>query len=98
MGTGISLRRTLVLAALLSAGAAGAEEPLIVVTGSGSAEIQPDRVTIEFTVVNKAKTAAKASEENAREAEPILAALRAMGVPDTAVTSGVPPLRWTGDG
>jgi uncharacterized protein YggE len=88
MRTGVTAVKALVvLAALIAAGNAGAEEPIIVVTGSGSAEVQPDRVTIEFSVLNKAKTAAEASEGNARQAEPILAALRVLGVPDSAVTS-----------
>lgn len=69
-------------------------EPVIVVTGSGSVEVQPDRVTIEFTVQNRSRSAADASDENARRTRPILEALRRMGVPDTAVTSagfGVQP-------
>jgi uncharacterized protein YggE len=88
MRTGVTaVKALMVLAALAAAGNAEAEQAIIVVTGSGSAEVQPDRVTIEFSVLNKAKTAAEASEGNARQAEPILAALRALGVPDTAVTS-----------
>ena len=69
------------------AAAEPATEPVIVVTGSGSAEVQPDRVTIEFTVLNRSKSAAQASDENARRTQPILAALHALGVPDSAVTS-----------
>lgn len=64
-----------------------AAESVIVVTGSGSVEVQPDRVTVEFSVLNRAKSAADASEGSARRMEPILAGLRALGVPDTAVTS-----------
>jgi len=75
------------LAMLLTGGSAQGAEPIIVVTGTGSAEIQPDRVTVEFTVLNRAKSAAEASEGSARRTQPILAALRALGVPDTAVTS-----------
>jgi hypothetical protein len=62
-------------------------EPIIVVTGSGSAEVPPDRVTVEFTVQNRSRTAAEASEENVRKTRPILEALHRLGVPDTAVTS-----------
>lgn len=64
-----------------------AADHLIVVTGSGSAEMQPDRVTIEFSVVNRAHSAAEASSVNAQRTRPILDALRALGIPDTAVTS-----------
>ena len=78
---------TLACLALLTFGTAIAAEPLIVVTGSGSAEIQPDRVTIEFSVLDRAKSAADASEASARRTQPILAALRNLGVPDSAVTS-----------
>ena len=73
-------------ALILICGTASAE-PVIVVTGSGSAEVPPDRVTIEFTVQNRSRTAAEASDENARKTRPILAALHRLGVPDTAVTS-----------
>jgi len=66
---------------------AAAAEPVIVVTGSGSAEVPPDRVTIEFMVQNRSRTAAEASDENARKTRPILEALHRLGVPDTAVTS-----------
>lgn len=71
-------------------------EAVIVVTGSGSAEVPPDRVTIEFTVQNRARTAAEASDQNALRTRPILAALHRLGVPDSAVTSagfGVQP-QW----
>src|SRR5258705_12366057 len=78
--------RTGVPALFLIWGTASAE-PVIVVTGSGSTEVPPDRVTIEFLVQNKSRTAAEASDENARKTRPILEALRRMGVPDTAGTS-----------
>lgn len=88
MATGVVFRAPLAgLVMLLLAGGAGAAESVIVVTGTGSAEMQPDRVTIEFTVLDRARTAAEASEGNARQTQPILTALRALGVPDTAVTS-----------
>lgn len=75
------------LATLLAEVSATAIEPLIVVTGTGSVEVQPDRVTIEFSVVNRAKSAADASAGCARRAQPILASLHTLGVPDSAVTS-----------
>jgi uncharacterized protein YggE len=79
------------LMTLIAPGSAAAAEstagPLIVVTGRGAAEVQPDRVTIEFTVVNRAKSAAEASDENTRRTKPILSALHVLGVPDSAVTS-----------
>jgi uncharacterized protein YggE len=64
-----------------------AADHLIVVTGSGSAEMQPDRVTVEFMVINRGRTAAEASSVNAQRTRPILEGLRALGIPDTAVTS-----------
>lgn len=89
LGSSLSalLHLALLLAIAAVPGSAIADEPLIVVTGSGSAEAQPDRVTIEFTVVNRAKSAALASTGSAIETKPIFTALHALGVPDSAVTS-----------
>lgn len=72
---------------LIVAVSAFAEAPVIVVTGFGSAEAQPDRVIIEFSLLSRDKSAAAAGEANARRVPPILAALRAMGVPDSAFTT-----------
>src|SRR6266436_2598639 len=77
------------LAELLATGSADAGESVIVVTGSGSVEVQPDRVTIEFTVLSRAGSAAEASEGSVRRTAPILAALHTLGVPDSAITSTV---------
>jgi uncharacterized protein YggE len=81
---GMALAGLAQLAFISTALAAG---PLIVVTGSGSAEMQPDRVTIEFSVINRARSAAEASTANAQRTRPILDALRSLGIPDSAVTS-----------
>lgn len=70
-----------------AASAAPAAEQVVVVTGSGWVEVQPDRVTIEFTVQSRGKTAAEASDVNAKRTQPVLAALRRLGIPDTAITS-----------
>jgi len=75
------------VALLVAPGIGRAGDQLVVVTGSGSAETQPDRVTIEFSVVHRGKTAAEASSGCAKDADPVFAALRALGVPDSAVTS-----------
>lgn len=88
MGIGAILGVAMVGVATLSGtGSAAAAEPVIVVTGSGSVEMHPDRVTVEFSVISRARTAAEASEETERRTKPILVALHALGVPDTAVTS-----------
>jgi uncharacterized protein YggE len=75
------------LAAGFTSGQAAAEESVIVVTGSGAAEVRPNLVTIEFFVVTRARSAAEASQLNASRTNSILAALRSMGIPDTATTS-----------
>ena len=62
-------------------------DPVIVVTGTGAVEARPDRVMVEFTVVTRAKSAAAASTASAAETKPIVAALSALGVPDSAITS-----------
>jgi uncharacterized protein YggE len=86
-GTVLGVALLVSLAAPLATGSAVAGESVIVVTGSGSVEVQPDRVTIEFTVLSRAGSAAEASNGSARRTGPILAALHALGVPDSAITS-----------
>ena len=96
MDPGSVLRSCVFIAAFafIASICAAAEGPVIVVTGTGTAEAQPDRVTIDFTVLSRAKSAAEASAASAVETRPILAALRRLGVPDSAATSagfGVQP-------
>ena len=79
---GMALAGLAPLALVSTALAAG---PLIVVTGSGSAEMQPDRVTIEFTVVNRARSAAEASTANAQRTRPILDAANRVHVRQTVL-------------
>lgn len=56
------------------------ERPSISVSAQGSTRITPDRATIQIGVLSRAASAAAASSENARVAQRIIAAIKALGV------------------
>lgn len=56
------------------------EKPSISVSAQGSTRITPDRATIQIGVLSRAATAAAASSENARVAQRIIAAIKALGI------------------
>lgn len=69
------------------AGAQGAAQspPQILVTGRGEIEVVPDRAVMQLGVETQAPTAAAASAENNRKQTAIIAAIRALGVPQAAI-------------
>lgn len=76
-------------AALLAGSQAAAQVPplapsetLLLVQGTGEAKAVPDLVTIEVGVVTVDQTAGEAQDSNNREAQRLLAAVRAAGVAD----------------
>jgi uncharacterized protein YggE len=75
---------------LAQATAAPAPAPAqIYASGSGTVRLRPDRVTITVGVITRATSAAAAANANAERMNPLLAALRRAGVPDSAIaTSG----------
>lgn len=54
--------------------------PSITVSAQGSTRITPDRATVQVGVQTRATTAAAASAENARIAQRVIAAVRALGI------------------
>lgn len=56
------------------------ERPFIGVSTQGSSRITPDRATLQIGVQTRSATAAAASAENARLAQRVIAAIRAMGI------------------
>lgn len=56
------------------------ERPSISVSAQGSTRITPDRATIQIGVQTRGATAAAASAENARVAQRVIAAIRALGI------------------
>jgi uncharacterized protein YggE len=64
----------------VSAQVAIASGPQIVTTGSGEAQVTPDRATIMIGVQSRASTAAAAGADNARKQKAILDALKALGL------------------
>lgn len=56
------------------------ERPSISVAAQGTTRVTPDRATIQIGVMSRAATAAAASSENARVAQRIIAAIKALGI------------------
>jgi uncharacterized protein len=56
------------------------ERPSISVSAQGSTRITPDRATIQIGVLSRGASASAASAENARVAQRIIAAIRAVGI------------------
>lgn len=56
------------------------ERPSISVSAQGSTRITPDRATIQIGVQTQGATAAAASAENARVAQRVIAAIKAIGI------------------
>ncbi|WP_298955632.1 SIMPL domain-containing protein [uncultured Methylobacterium sp.] len=80
------------LAVLLLAGPAAAEEPgRIVVTGQASAEVAPDFATVEVAVETRGATPAAALDQSSAAAAKVVALAREFGAagPDVATTAVV---------
>ncbi len=70
-------------------GQAAPQPPQIVVSGMGEVRVAPDRASLTVAVRTQSRTAALASEENARKQRAVIAAVRAKGVAaDQVGTSG----------
>ena len=61
--------------------------PQIVTTGSGEAQVSPDRATVYVAVQTRATTAAAAASDNARRLSAVLDTLRAIGISGDAVST-----------
>jgi uncharacterized protein YggE len=72
--------------------------PQIVVSANGEVHITPDRANIQLGVETQSKTAAAASAENNRKQSAVLAAIKALGIPASSVTTSsfsvTPVQRW----
>lgn len=64
-------------------------EPPPRITGSASSEVKfvPDRATVRISVQTRATTAAGAASENATKQNAVLAALRALGIPNEQLST-----------
>ena len=81
-----ALAAGLLLLAPQAAEAASAQEPpVLMVDGSGRAEVAPDRATISIGVVSQAADAKAAQEENAKKAAAVQRALVAAGIPEANI-------------
>lgn len=72
--------------------------PQIVVSANGEVVITPDRANIQLGVETQGKTAALASAENNKKQTAVLAAVKALGIPSSAITTSsynvAPIQRW----
>lgn len=64
---------------------AAAEPPVLMVDGSGRAEVAPDRATVSIGVVSQAKDAKAVQEENVKKATAVTRALVAGGIPEANI-------------
>jgi uncharacterized protein len=72
--------------------------PQVTVTSRGEVQVTPDRARIQVGVETEARTAADAAAENNRKQTAVLAAIRALGIPQSAIRtlnySVHPVQRW----
>lgn len=61
--------------------------PQISVQARGEVQVAPDRARVQVGVETRARTAALAAAENNKKQTAILAAIRALGVPSSAITT-----------
>lgn len=99
--------RRVVLASLVIAGAAGAQEPAkpvpqIMVSASGEVRVAPDRASIQIGVQSRATTAAEAAAQNSRRQRAVIDAIKARGIPAEQIgTMGfnvIPETRYDREG
>lgn len=78
--------------------AAPATPPQIVVSANGEVVISPDRANIQLGVETQARTAALAAADNNRKQTAVLNAIKALGIPASAITTSnysvAPVQRW----
>lgn len=77
---------------------AQSQPPQIVVTATGEVKVSPDKASIQLGVETQALTAAAASQENNKKQTAVLAAIKALGIPASAISTSnysVNPIqRW----
>lgn len=61
--------------------------PQIVVSANGEVNVTPDRANIQLGVETEAKTAALASVDNNKKQTAVLAAIKALGIPASSITT-----------
>ena len=64
-----------------------AAPPQIVVSAVGEVKLAPDRANIQLGVETQAKTAMAASAQNNRKQTAVLAAIKALGIPASSITT-----------
>ena len=98
LGSVLFMATTITSPAAAQATGYTAAPPQIVVSANGEVVITPDRANIQLGVETQAKTAALASSENNKKQTAVLAAIKALGIPASSVTTSsysVSPIqRW----
>ncbi|HYW31123.1 MAG TPA: SIMPL domain-containing protein [Gemmatimonas sp.] len=90
---GLLAGATLVAGSLIAGSALHAQNqppqppPQITVSARGEVQVAPDRARVQVGVETQAKTAVAAANENNRKQAAILAAVRALGIPASAIST-----------
>ncbi|MES2522395.1 MAG: SIMPL domain-containing protein [Gemmatimonadota bacterium] len=89
---GLAIGSALAAASLLAGSSAHAQvqpqpPPQITVSARGEVQVAPDKARVQVGVETQAKTAAAAADENNRKQAAILRAVRALGIPASAITT-----------
>lgn len=66
---------------------AAVRPPSVTTTAQGEARVTPDRATIYIGVQTRAATAAQASADNARKQRAVIDTMRAMGIPESQIST-----------
>lgn len=76
--------------------------PVISTSARGEVKVTPDRASITLSVQSRATSATDAASENARQQTAVIAALRALAIPDSQITTQnyamTPETRYEKDG
>ena len=82
--------------------ASGSSAPIISTSARGEAKVTPDRASITLSVQSRAASATDAASENARKQTAVIAALRALAIPDSQIATQnytmTPETRYEKDG
>jgi hypothetical protein len=83
----IALLAAILMVAAFPLMASASEPPTISVQGSGAIVVAPDMATISLGVTTDANTPIRALEQNNREIEAVLAAIRALGIAEEDIST-----------
>ena len=87
LASGFAAFASLAMVNSAAAQAAAAPLPQIAIQARGEVQVAPDRARVQVGVETQAKTAALAAAENSKKQTAVLAAIRALGIPSSAIST-----------